>query len=72
MSIWYSDNSDQGMLLQYQVLSRGLVERPGVYGVSEADAAEALRLVEAMGEAIAVASSPATRTPLAVAAKREA
>jgi hypothetical protein len=53
MSTWYSDTTDQGMLRKCQVLSRGLVDRLGLYGVSEADAAEARRL-EAMDATIAV------------------
>jgi hypothetical protein len=68
----FNEGGEVGILRDLQVFSRGLSERPEVYGVSSADAAEALRLVEALAQAFVVCSSPATRTPLAVVAKREA
>ena len=72
MTQWWNTKREQDRLLGMQVLARGLVERPGVYGVSPQDAAEALRLVEALTRAVDVASNPATRTQLATAAKNEA
>src|SRR5262249_41624334 len=72
MANWHLNGSDQVVLETLQVFSRGLVERPAVYGVVEADAAEALRLVEAMGEALTISSNPATRTTLMTAAKNQA
>jgi hypothetical protein len=55
-----------------QTFSRGLVERAAALGVTQADAAEARRLVEALDAAVLVATSPATRTPVTVEAKRHA
>jgi hypothetical protein len=71
-SAWPPDRSEQGMLQAFRALSSGLAERPGVYGVSEADAAEAGRLAAVAEEAAFVASCPSTRTVLTTAAKREA
>jgi hypothetical protein len=60
------------MLMAFRQLSGGLAERPGVYGVAEADAAEAVRLVDVMEAAILAADAPHSRTPVTIAAKRGA
>jgi len=72
MKHWWNNRRGPDRLLGMQVLARGLVERPGVYGVSPQDAAEVLRVVEVLTHAVDVASNPATRTQLTTAAKREA
>jgi hypothetical protein len=72
MRSWHNTTTGQGKLQAFTLLSRGLAQRPEVYAVSPDDAAEALRLVDAMREAFEVADNPATRTPLTIAAKRAA
>jgi hypothetical protein len=58
-------------LLAFQLLTRALAERPDAYGVSAADAAEAVRLVAALSAAMCEAANPYTRTALHLAAKQD-
>ena len=71
MGDWLSGAESETMLA-FELFSRGLAGRAEVYGVSAADVAEVARLVAAAGEAMAAANSPATRTPIAIAAKQQA
>src|SRR5688572_18902175 len=71
MSDWvpFKDNEK---LMMFTTISRELVQRGDVYGVSRDDAAEAQRLVEQMQAAMDAAYNLATRTIFTTAAKREA
>jgi hypothetical protein len=71
MGDWLS-GAESETILAFELFSRGLAGRAEVYGVSAADVAEVARLVAAAGEAMAAANSPATRTPIAIAAKQQA
>lgn len=72
MRTWNSDMTDQGYRAAFNAFSRTLAQRPGVYGISPADVAEAVRLAGVVDEATILASAAATRTPLTTAAKRQA
>ena len=64
-------SGEQAKLEAFTVFSRGLAERPDVYGVSAADVAEAVRLVDALRDAMAAISNPVTRTMRDTAVKNE-
>ena len=72
MSWWITDGTDSGTTNTLRIFSKGLSERPADFGVSDADAAEAARLVQKVDELTLIADTPATRTPLTITARREA
>jgi hypothetical protein len=69
---WLGGQGENGLRDALGVFSRGIAERPEFYGVSAEAAARAVQLVAQMEAACFLANSPATRTTLTVAAKREA